>query len=50
MTLWAMSFPEWRCVDCRLVVHWVDAVTVYDERGKEVGVRHLACDAHGDDA
>lgn len=39
--IWAMSFACWKCIDCRQVVAWVDAVPV--DTDEEYGVRHKEC-------
>lgn len=38
----AMAFREWRCVGCRNVVSWQDAV-VCEEDGKLYAIRHDGC-------
>lgn len=40
--LFAFSFPCWRCVGCRQVVEWCDAVPV-GEDGRWYAVRHPDC-------
>lgn len=42
MTLWAMSFPAWRCAGCRNIVEWLDAAVEWDD-GKPVAVWHEDC-------
>ena len=37
---WAMSFPRWGNGE----VAWEDAIPVYDENGKLVGVRAVNCE------
>lgn len=43
MSLFAISFPCWRCARCRMVVEWCDAA-LDEEDGKLYGVYHRDCE------